>query len=642
MCGICGELAMAAGDRVHVEDILTMREALVHRGPDSSGVYLSPDGRAGLGFRRLRIVDLSANADQPMTNEDGAVRIVFNGEIYNFLEIRRGLEQRGHQFRSRSDTEVIVHLYEEQGADCIAELDGQFAIAIWDERQRRLTLARDRAGKKPLFLYQARARIAFASEIKAFLQHPAIPIEIDPQAIPYYFLHGYVPCPGTFYRNVTQVEPGSVVTIALDGSIAVRRYWKLRYPQASEVKKVGRAEAAGRVRELMTDAVKRRLISDVPIGAFLSGGVDSTIVVGLMSRHMNEPVKTFNIGFKGDSQYDETRYARMAAERFKTEHVEFVVEPSAFGLVEKLVWHHDGPFGDASAIPTFIVSELTRRHVTVVLNGDGGDEVFAGYYRFNAAVMAEKIPRFAGRALAAAMSGLPAGASSRGIASRASRFVKAMNLPLYERLTRWSSVFYDELDALLDPDFRRSVKPVDHLRYIERDLPDLEGLSPLSKVLSMNFTTYLRDDLLVKADRCTMANSLEARSPFLDLALMEYVATLPDDLKIKGTATKVVLKEAFPDLLPPEIANRGKMGFGVPLGTWFRGELREYVSDLLLSADAKSRDYLSLDGVRDVLRRHQAGEADLGLQLWSLLCFEVWLRLLPTWTGAKTTAGSAA
>lgn len=633
MCGICGELRFADAPPVQADHVRAMRDRLVHRGPDSEGLYVSPDGRAGLGFRRLRIIDLSPNANQPMPNEDGSVVIVFNGEIYNFSGIRRELEARGHRFRSRSDSEVIVHLYEEKGPECFRDLDGMFAVAIWDTRRRQLTLVRDRAGKKPLFYYQDGTRLVFASEVKAFFAHPELGLDIDPESIPYYFLHGYVPTPGSFYRRVKQVEPGTYVTVAADGSTRREIYWQLEYPTAAEVRRqpVNRAAAAATVRDLMTESVRARLMSDVPLGAFLSGGVDSTIVVGLMSRLMAEPVRTFSIGFEGDPAYDETSYARLVAQRFGTNHTEFRVKPNAIDLIEKLVWHYDGPFGDSSAVPTYIVSELTRRQVTVVLTGDGGDELFAGYSRFYAGVIAERIPKSLGRSLNALVSRLGAPSSARHPLARAQRFTRAMTLPLYERMTRWSGLFYEDLEALLLPDLLRTIPPIDRLRYIRGELDAMARRTPLARLLHANYKSYLADDLLVKMDRCSMANSLEARSPFLDRRLTEFVASLPDRFKLARGRTKVILREAFEDLLPPEIDRRGKMGFGVPFGTWFRGELREYLEDLLLAPGARYGDYLSRPYVESLVQCHLTEEADLGLQLWSLLTFEVWLRAVPVW-----------
>src|SRR6266536_195145 len=427
MCGICGELTFEPGAPVDMTTLVSMRDRLAHRGPDNQGVFVTPDRRAGLGFRRLAIIDLSDDANQPLPNEDGRVRVVFNGEIYNFMALRADLEARGHRCRTDSDTETIVHLYEERGADFAEALDGMFAIAIWDGRLHRLVLARDRAGKKPLFYYRDDRRLVFGSEIKAILAHPAVRVSIDQAEIPSYFLYGYVPHPSTFYRGVEQVNPASVVTVEADGRVAQRRYWRLTFPGEGASTACDQRVARERVRELVTAAVSRRLVSDVPLGAFLRAGIDSTIVVGLMSRLMNTPVKTFTIGFEGDAAYDETAGARQVASRFGTDHTEFRVKPSAVQLVDRLVWHHDGPFGDSSAIPTYLVSQLTRQHVTVVLTGDGGDELFAGYLRFGAALAAERLPRGAGAMLSAAFRALPRGGNERHLLSRARRFARFMH-----------------------------------------------------------------------------------------------------------------------------------------------------------------------------------------------------------------------
>ena len=630
MCGICGELRFD-GAPVDAARLLAMRDMLIHRGPDSDGLYIASGGHAALAFRRLRIIDLTPNASQPMANEDASVRVVFNGEIYNFRQLREGLEARGHVFRSHSDTETIVHLYEEKGAACIDDLDGMFAIAIWDERARRLTLARDRAGKKPLFYYRCERFMAFASEMKSFFALPEIPMDVDPEAIPYYFLHGYVPGPATFYKDVRQLEPGAVMTLETDGRTTSSRYWHIEFPRAADVKPIAAADAVTGVRERMTRAVERRLVSDVPLGAFLSGGLDSTIVVGLMSRLSAAPVKTFSIGFDGDAAYDETAYARIAAERFRTDHTEFRVSPSAVDLIDTLVWHHDGPFGDASAVPTYIVSQLARAHVTVALTGDGGDEVFAGYRRFRAAVQSERVPRLmaiAGGALAAI---LPAASHERSRLAETGRFLRALRLPFDERITMWSSLFFTDLPDLLRPELVRALRPIDRLHYIGTERAWMEGRSTLSRLLHANFTSYLADDLLVKTDRCTMASSLEARSPFLDRELIDYVAALPDRCKLHGRRSKAILRDAFADLVPPEIDRRGKMGFGVPLSAWFRGNLQVHMRESLLAPDARYRETLSGSFVEQLIRRHLSGQANLGPQLWSLMCYERWLQLLPGW-----------
>ena len=351
-----------------------------------------------------------------------------------------------------------------------------------------------------------------------------------------------------------------------------------------------------------------------------------------MSQLTSAPVRTFSIGFEGDPAYDETSYAREVAQTFKTAHTEFKVTPSAVDLVETLIWHHDGPFGDASAIPTYIVSRLTRQDVTVVLNGDGGDELFAGYVRFAAGVAAERLPQNLRRPLQALLDCLPVATHDKHVLARARRFAHAMNLPLYDRMTRWSSLFFDDLDQLLSPDLVASIPPVRRLEYLDAEREHMEGLSTLGVLLHANFRSYLLDDLLVKVDRCAMANSLEARSPFLDTDLIEYVGGLPDSMKLRRFETKVILRKAFQDLIPPSVAKRGKMGFGVPLGAWFRTDLKDYVRDLLLDSSARYTEFLSVTYVHQLVRRHQAGEANSGLQLWSVLCFELWLRSLPQWT----------
>lgn len=632
MCGICGEFSLTGQPPVSESALHAMAGAIAHRGPDHGAVLRSENGQLGFGFRRLSIIDLRTAANQPIGNEDGSVQLVFNGEIYNYQDLRPGLVSRGHQFRSNADSEVIVHLYEELGERAIDELDGMFALAIWDARRQQVTLARDRAGKKPLFVYQDARRMAFASEIKSLLAHPDLPIAIDEQALPSYFLYGFVPHPRTFYRGIRQVEPGTVEVISADGATTARRYWQLTFPDVVHHPPVPRSRrrAASDVRDLVTAAVRRRLMSDVPLGAFLSGGLDSTIIVGVMSQLMQEPVQTFSIGFEGDAAFDETSVARDTARHFGAHHTEFRVKPSAIDLLDRLVFHHDGPFADSSAIPTFLVSQLTRQHVTVALTGDGGDEVFGGYLRFGAAVAAEHVPAWAGDGLAALLRLLPASGNERHPVARARRFVRFMRLPLLDRLSAWAGVFYDDLERLLDPAFLGRVGPVDRHANLQHQ-QGIEGASPLNQLLAANFHSYLHDDLLVKADRMSMANSLEARAPFLDRALMEYVAALPDDYKVQGTTTKAILREAFADLVPDAVKRGPKKGFGVPLDAWFRGELRDQLNDQLLSPSARLRQYVSQDYVRALVAEHVAGRANHGHRLWTLLTFERWLALWPTW-----------
>ena len=631
MCGIVGELRVDGG-QVDPSALTRMTDAIVHRGPDHGAVYCGAGGTAGLGFRRLSIIDLREVSSQPIPNEDGSVQLVFNGEIYNFKEIRAGLVARGHQFRSSGDAEVIVHLFEEKGERAIDDLDGMFALGIWNEPTRELTLARDRVGKKPLYVYRDAHRVAFASEIKALLRHPGVATDIDADALPYYLMYGYVPHPQTFYRGITQVEPGTVVTIKTDGTSRERRYWHLAFPDEASRPAPPTFEAAtARVRELVTAAVERRLMSDVPLGAFLSGGVDSTIVVALMSRALQEPVRTFSIGFDGDAAFDETSMARDTAARVNATHTEFRVKPSAIDLLDTLVYHHDGPFGDSSAIPTYLVSRLTREHVTVVLTGDGGDEAFAGYLRFGAALAAEQLPHWLGPVAGSVAGLLPSPGNERHLIARAKRFVRHMSLPMQDRLAAWMGVFNDDLLDVLGAQFAGAA--IDRRRHI-RGLDGISGASPLNQLLAANFHSYLHDDLLVKADRMSMANSLEARAPFLDRALLEYVAALPDHYRLRGRTTKAVLRAAFADMIPPAVQQAPKRGFGVPLDAWFRGELRDCVRDTLLAPSARSMALLSRPFVQQLVDAHLAGRANNGHKLWALLTFERWLALLPAWRAA--------
>ena len=636
MCGICGELTFGRGPGADGEAVNRMAQTLRHRGPDSGGLYVAPTGAAALGFRRLSIIDLRSDANQPLGNEDQAVQVVFNGEIYNFAELREGLVARGHQFRSRADTEVIVHLYEERGDRAIDALDGMFAIAIWDERAQRLVLARDRAGKKPLFVWRDDTRLLFGSEMKAILAHPAVRTGVDASTIPLYLLYGYVPHPTTPYTGISHVEPGSVMVIGRDGATESRRYWEMPFmapPSAGAA--VSYSDSVGEVRRLVTRAVERRLVSDVPLGAFLSGGIDSTIVVGVMSQLLSEPVRTFTIGFDDNAAFDESAVARATAARFGTRHTEFRAKASAVDLLDTLIWHHDGPFADSSAVPTYLVSRLTREHVTVALNGDGGDEVFAGYLRFAAALAAERVPPAAARVGRSVVGALPSPAHERHVLARARRFFAASALPLEERATAWAGVFYDDIYDVVHRDLHQSI---DRRRNIAALDGRMGAWTPLDRLLAINFHSYLHDDLLVKTDRMTMANSLEARSPLLDRALIEYAATLPPEAKLSGRRGKAILRDAFADLLPANVTTRPKTGFGVPIDDWFRGELRDRVRDELLSRSAQSHDYVSASYVAGLVDAHLAGTANHGHRLWTLLTLERWLQKLPEWRAGSVPA----
>ena len=626
MCGVCG-IVDFSGRPVDRDAITRMVTALHHRGPEASRVFVPAASPAvGLGHTRLKIIDLSDAANHPLANEDETVWAMLNGEIYNFLELRAELKAAGHQFRTEGDTETIVHLYEELGDGCVERLEGMFALAVWDDRRRRLLLARDRTGKKPLFYHQSPTFLAFGSEIKALLAYDRVPCEIALARLPELFLYGYVPNPATPYEGIMQVPPGHLLTVDAAGETRLRQYWDWTFPERPW--ELDARAAAERLRELLTAAVKRRLIADVPLGAFLSGGLDSSIVVATMAASAPQPVKTFSIGFAGDPNFDETRYARLVAQRYATTHTEFVVEPRAFDLLERLVHIHDGPFGDSSAIPTYILSELTRRHVTVALNGDGGDELFAGYSRFVGGVLAERVPRIVFRAGRAATAWLPP-LGPRHVLSRAARFFRDADMPWLERFSSWTAFFHRDLQELILPGVASDVGPADRLASFRPHAPAVRGRSPLSQMLYLNAKTYLPDDLLVKMDRTSMAHALETRSPFLDRELMEFAAALPDRFKLRGRTTKWLMRQAFRDVLPPPILARPKMGFGVPLATWFRGELREPLQSLLLEPTARLRRYLDAGHVRRLVGDHLAGRSNVEHQLWLLSTFEVWLRSLP-------------
>jgi asparagine synthase (glutamine-hydrolysing) len=622
MCGIAGIVTFDGRDPDGTR-LRAMGDCLRHRGPDAAGYHVDASAAPAVGLvhRRLSIIDLSPAADQPMPNEDGTVQVLLNGEIYNFQELRSGLASR-HTFRSQGDTEVIAHLYEERGDDAVAALDGMFALALWDARARRLLLARDHFGKKPLYYWHDAGRLVFGSEIKALLA-AGVPVEMAEENLGEYLAFGYVPTPRTLFRGIRKLPPASLLVADAAGVAAPRAYWDLRFPPAGEAAEVGLDEASGRVRELLTAAVRRRLVADVPLGLLLSGGVDSAAIAALMARLVPGKVRTFTVGFEGDAFFDERPYAEHVARHVGTDHHASVVRPQAGELLETLVHHHDEPFGDSSALPTYLVAREARARVTVALNGDGGDETFAGYDRFHAALLADRIPAPFAHALRLASRLVPEGTSHHGTRRRLRRFADKAVLPFDERIFAWSSFF--DLPALraLDGDHVADRDRI--LSSYRQALERCAGASLLSRLLYLNARTYLLDDLLPKMDRMSMAHGLETRSPMLDRALIEYVAGLPDRLKRRGGRGKIVLKKAVSDLLPPGIVARRKHGFGVPLGEWFRGELKGRAEALLLDRPRLAR-WLRPEAVGRLFAEHLSGRGDRGHQLWTLLTLELWLR----------------
>jgi asparagine synthase (glutamine-hydrolysing) len=622
MCGIAGRINLASSKPVDADMVRRMCDLIAHRGPDGSDVYAN--GFVGLGHRRLAIIDLTDAGRQPMRAADADIWITFNGEIYNFQQLRLQLEARGHQFRSHTDTEVILAAYREYGVECLQRLRGMFAFAIWDAPRARLFVARDRVGKKPLFYWAHSDGISFASEPKAFLADPSFSPRPDAAALSAYLTYQYVPAPLSAFAGVQKLPPAHYLLFDR-GELAVRRYWKLSYARKRNLTE---PEAVEELRSRLREAVKMRLISDVPLGAFLSGGIDSGSIVALMSEVGTAPVKTFSIGFE-EKAYDELPYARLVAARYETEHHEFVVRPDAVQIAPKLVWHYNEPFADSSAIPTFLLSELTRRHVTVALNGDGGDESFAGYDRYRANVLAQRsdrIPLPLRRMVRRFARAVPGSASSGTLLSKGKRFAEALGETRERRYVRWMSHFHTSLrQELCRPDFLDAGGPDPEIHLLDAYTASDAG-DFVDATLDVDVNNYLPDDLLVKVDIATMAHGLEGRSPLLDHELMEFAASLPSRLKLRGGIKKYILKQAVAPLLPAEIVARPKMGFGVPLESWFRHELKELAHDVLLSARLRDRGYFHERVVRRLLDEHTRGARSWHYQLWNLLMLELWHR----------------
>jgi len=635
MCGICGILSSAA-DYSPDEPLLRRMQALLeHRGPDDEGILLkrvdgSPPLSVGLAHRRLSIIDL-AGGRQPMSNEDGAVSIVFNGEIYNFRQLREQLEAGGHRFKTNSDTEVIVHLYEDKGEDCVKSLRGMFAFALWDSNNRRLFMARDRLGQKPLYYWadDARRVIAFASELKSLLCIPELPRQVSAEAIDHYLTYQYVPHPLCIVEGVRKLPPAHTLTWE-SGRLRQSRYWT---PLSDEASGVSRVEAAERLEDLLRESVRLRLVSDVPLGAFLSGGLDSSVTVALMAELASGPVRTFSIGFQ-ERGYDEARYARLVAERFGTDHTEMTVRPDARAILPKLAWHYDEPFADSSAIPTYYVAQLSRRHVTVALTGDAGDECLAGYRRYGALWAGGKMDALPG-ALRRLLSPrlvprLPASIEPRN-ARRVRRFLAGLRHQPRPRYLSYVTIMGESLKQDLYSadmlDVRRRSNPPAFLEWL---YDERGGEDFLAATMYADLLSYLPCDLLVKVDIASMANGLECRSPFLDHKVVEFCAGLPSDYNLRfgldGLRGKRLLRSAFRARLPRAILRRGKMGFGVPVSAWFRNEFAHLLDEVLLGKRSLSRGYFRPEALRRLAEDHVACRADHGSALWALLMLELWHR----------------
>ncbi len=601
-----------------------MCQTLFHRGPDDQGFL--QDGAAAFGMRRLSIIDL-ASGHQPISNEAGTIWVVFNGEIYNYRELRRRLEALGHRFRTHSDTEVIVHAYEQFGDDCVSHFNGMFALAIWDSKNRRGFLARDRIGIKPLFYSKRPTGIIFGSELKSVLASGQIGLDIDLVALDHFLALEYIPAPRTIFHEIKKLLPGCILIVDRNGS-RVERYWELS-PMEMPALETGYAE---QLSELIRDAVRLRLISDVPLGAFLSGGIDSSAIVSYMTELASGPVQTFTIGFE-DQSYDETNYARMVAEHFGTHHHEEVLKPDIASMVEPLIAHFDEPFADFSIFPTYLISAAARKKVKVVLSGDGGDEIFAGYDSY----VAQSISRyyrwmpagFRRNVLPALLNRIPPGPEKKGLLNRAKRFVEGAALPESLQHTRWM-IFLSESERrmLYRPELRENLNGHSALDFLADLFGQARHFDPLAQQQVVDIRSYLAEDILTKVDRMSMAVSLEARVPLLDHRIVEFAVNLPPHLKLQGTSTKRILREVMSDRLPPAILNKPKEGFSIPIKHWLGGPLREVMMDTLAPDSIRRRGYFDAAPIQLWIQQHLSGKANHSHRLWALIVFELWHRQL--------------
>jgi asparagine synthase (glutamine-hydrolysing) len=620
MCGIAGVYNYGSSAPVGMDALRAMAGAMVHRGPDDEGFH--QDGPLGLAFRRLSIIDLKKGA-QPISNEDGSVWSVLNGEIYNYVELRESLERNGHRFRTNADSEVIPHLYEEYGHSFVEHLRGMFAIGLWDASKRQLLAVRDRLGIKPLYYRDRGGSFAFASEIKALLAGPAPGREVDLQALSDYITFRYVPAPATMFRGIFKVPPGHVVTVG-DSGMRIDRYWDFDFESRADGDDRDLEE---RLRQMLRDCVRMRLMSDVPLGALLSGGIDSSMIVAFMSELMDSPVKTFSVGFDSAGPLSELPYARTISERFGTDHYEIVVGyDDMVQHLPHLVWQQDEPVTEPAAIPTYMVSLLARRHVVVVLTGEGADELFAGYPQYGLESWAGRYQRIPGafrdRLIRPLVSSLP-------FAFRRLKVVER-SLATASDADRWSSWFSGfsghQKESLLSSDLASAVDDLTGERIYESHVSRLRAADPVERMLYADTKVWLPDDLLMKMDKMSMAASLEARVPYLDHKLVEFAASLPLRMKLEGLQGKGVLRRLAKDMLPKEIIRRKKVGFVVPINVWFRRELKPLLENMLFSERSLERGYFKHDYLSKLVTEHTEGRVDHRRELWTLVNLELWMR----------------
>jgi asparagine synthase (glutamine-hydrolysing) len=617
MCAICGIVNFDHSEPVDAAVIKEMTLTMAHRGPDDEGFFV--EGPAGMGFRRLSIIDLSGGR-QPIFNEDGSMAIVFNGEIYNYRDLAAALSAAGHTFTTRSDTETILHAYEQYGDDCVQDLRGMFAFAIWDRRRRRLLMARDRLGVKPLYYYSNGRFLAFASEIKALFEIPGVPREVDPLAFDQFLALRYVPGPRTIFKNIFRLQPGH--TLVVDGAgVHIRKYWDIDYSARTEAPARKIAESFV---ELLEESVRLRLISEVPLGVFLSGGVDSSAILATMNKVAGgRRFKTFSVGYQTSSREEEEecelKYAHLASRALGSEHYEFRLSPKAFEeFIPGLVWRLDEPLADPSCIPLYFIAKLARQHITVVLSGEGADEILAGYGIYSKMLAIDRM-----RQRVPALTRLAGRLASFTPGERFRRYARMSGQPLEERYRGVCRGFSaDSRRALIGPE--RANRSEEQLAEIFGGLlKTAKGASPLNRMLYADAKVWLPDDLLLKADKMTMASGVELRVPFLDHKLVEFAATLPDRSKLNGHG-KAVLREAMQGVLPPAILERPKKGFTIPLAPWLRSPLRQFTRDHLLGTDSPLNSYLDPSGVRRIVQEHEQATSDRSQEIWSLLVFHFW------------------
>lgn len=638
MCGICGIHEYKTHKPVDQQVLADMLQVLHHRGPDDSGMFF--DKEIALGMRRLSIIDLDGGK-QPISNEDGSITTVFNGEIYNYQSLREELEGRGHRLATASDTEVIVHLYEDFGQECVQHLRGMFGFAVWDARKHRLLLARDRLGIKPLYYTQAGGRLIFGSEIKAILQHPSVQVLLNQEGLNNFLSLKYVPAPQTMFEGIHALPPGYLLTCDENG-VKVRRYWDLSFANHRNVH-VREETYAEQLEALLRESVKLHLTSDVPFGAFLSGGVDSSTIVALMSQFLSEPVKTYSVGFEGHGEkFSELPYARLVAKKFQTDHHEVFIRASHLeDLAQKVVWHLDQPLAEHATLANYMVAELASRDVKMVLTGEGGDELFAGYARYSGERLSpffRRIPKTAKSLVLAAGAHLPG--------------LRRQKLALYAlsqpeeaaRFVNWFPLFNSDMKQdLLSEDLKDSLRGCDTDSVFEQHLACSDAREPLNRMLYVDTKLWLPDLLLARGDKMSMAVSLEARVPLLDHKLVEFAATLPQNLKVKGLMRKYLLKKVSRRLLPPEIIDRKKQGFPMPSSLWFRKEARPFVRDVLSPSALRRRGLFDPNFVGKLIEQHESGFADHGALLWGLMSVELWQRVfMDSRVRAQHVAGAMA